>query len=464
MGTILTDVSNRIVIDPIRIQSIFNHVCTKKSTGPDSISALLLKACAEELTPAWCPIFQRSVDSHTVPALWKKSTIVPVAKKPCPADNNDFRPVALTSIVMKSFEKYMLSVLKAEVNLALDPYQFAYRQGRGTDDAINSITHFTVKHLECPKAYARILFIDFSSAFNTLQPHLLISKLRQMSVNPFLIKWYFSFLTNRSQQVRVNNILSECKSISTGAPQGCVSSPVLFTLYTNDCTNSHPGNLVFKFSDDTAILSLLHKDSSTSVYFSEIENFVQWCDAHHLTLNVNKTKELVLDPRLEGDHSPVVIHDSPIEQVSSYKYLGVHLDDTFSWSVHVESLCSRLQQRLYFLRRLRVYGVDKSIMFLFYQAVLESLVRYGMSSWYGNLTAKLKTKLARLVHTAMKVIGKSDYQTLQSIYQQTVFRQAQRIDPFHILHSEYDRVPHCKLNRFKNSFVPTSITFLNNAA
>ena len=161
MGTILTDVSSRIIIDPLRIQSIFKHVCTKKSTGLDGISALLLKACAEELTPAWCPIFQRSVDSHTVPALWKRSTIVPVAKKPCPADNNDFRPVALTLIVMKSFEKYMLSVLKAEVNLALDPYQFAYRQRRGTDDAINSITHFTVKHLERPKAYARILFIYF---------------------------------------------------------------------------------------------------------------------------------------------------------------------------------------------------------------------------------------------------------------------------------------------------------------
>ncbi len=188
MGTILTDASCRIVIDPHRIQSIFKHVCTKKSTGPDGISALLLKACAEELTPVWCPIFQRSVDSHTVPALWKKSTIVPVAKKRCPADNNDFRRVALTSIVMKSFEKYMLSMLKAEVNLALDPYQFAYRQGRGTDDAINSITHFTVEHLECPNAYAWILFIGFSSAFNTLQRHLLISKLRQMSVNPFLIK------------------------------------------------------------------------------------------------------------------------------------------------------------------------------------------------------------------------------------------------------------------------------------
>ena len=173
-------------------------------------------------------------------------------------------------------------MLKAKVNLTFDPYQFAYRQ--------NNITHFSVKHLECPKVYARILFIDFSSAFNALQPHLFISKLRQMSVNPFLTKWYFSFLTNRSQQVRINNTLSECKSISTGASQGCVNSPVLLTLYGNECTNSHPGNLVFKFSDDTSILSLLHKDSSSPAYFSQIGHFVQWCDAHHLTLNVQKLK------------------------------------------------------------------------------------------------------------------------------------------------------------------------------
>ena len=154
-----------------------------------------------------------------------------------------------------------------------------------------------------------------------------------------------------------------------------------------------------------------------------------------------------------------IIHDSPIEQISSYKYLGVHLDDTSSWHVHVDILCSRLHQRLYFLRRLRVYRMNKSFMVLFYQAVLESLIRYGMSSWYGNLTAKLKTKLARLVHTAMKVIGKSSYQTLQSINQQSV-AQARRVvnDPSHILHSEYDllpsgrryRVPYCILNCFKN--------------
>lgn len=201
---------------------------------------------------------------------------------------------------------------------------------------------------------------------------------------------------------------------------------------------------------------------------------MQWCDANHLILNVSKTKEMILDPRSVGDHSPVVIHDTHISQVSTYRYLGIHLDNTFSWKVHVESLCCRIQQRLYFLRRLRVFGVDQRIMFVFYQAVLESLVRYGISVWFGNLTVQLKNKLNRLIQTAMKVMGRKDYQSLQTLYDQSVLRQAQRIltDPSHILYAEYEllpsgrrfRVPHCKLNRFRKSFVPTSIKLLNDAA
>lgn len=108
--------------------------------------------------------------------------------------------MTLTSIVIKCFEKYMGSVLKAEVNSVLDPFQFVYRQVRGTYDTINSITYLTIKHLEDPKARAHLLFVYFSSAFNIFQPHLLIPKLKQMSVSLFIIKWYFSFLTIESSK------------------------------------------------------------------------------------------------------------------------------------------------------------------------------------------------------------------------------------------------------------------------
>lgn len=154
-----TDDAERLYIDPKCVNNVFKQVNVNKATGPDGISAFLLKTCADELITAWAPIFQRSLDSHTVPAQWKSAIITPVPKKPCPQENNDFRTVALTSVVMKCLEKLTVSKVHEDVGPQLDPYQFAYTHQRGTDDAINSIVHLVTKHLENPKAYARLLLV-----------------------------------------------------------------------------------------------------------------------------------------------------------------------------------------------------------------------------------------------------------------------------------------------------------------
>ena len=99
-----------------------------------------------------------------------------------------------------------------------------------------------------------------------------------------------------------------------GAPQGCVSLPILYFLYTNNCTISST-NYIIKFSDDSAILSLLHANSDISMYTSEIESFVHWCDNNHLKLNVSKTQEMIFDAKcIVADHLPVVIHGEEIAQ------------------------------------------------------------------------------------------------------------------------------------------------------
>ncbi len=89
---------------------------------------------------------------------------------------------------------------------------------------------------------------------------------------------------------------------------------------------------------------------------------------------------MFFDPRSVGDRSPVIINGKSIEQVTSHKYLCVYMDNLLCWSSHVNSLCSRFQQRLYFLRRLNVFGVNQRILFLFYQSVFESLIRYGITA------------------------------------------------------------------------------------
>ncbi len=129
---------------------------------------------------------------YSLPELSKKK-IVPIPKKP-----------ALTSCIMKIFQKYMVFILKTNVN-TVDPLQFAYSQGCSTEDAVNTVTYFI--NLENAKAYTRLLFVDFRFAFNTIKPHLLIQKLKALNVNHFLIRWYLSFLIHRTQQVRVNHTL-----------------------------------------------------------------------------------------------------------------------------------------------------------------------------------------------------------------------------------------------------------------
>jgi hypothetical protein len=123
--------------------------------------------------------------------------------------------------------------------------------------------------METAGNYTRILFIDFSSAFNTIQRHVMIDKLQKLEVPAALVHWVFNFLSNRPQCVRVGDIKSPVLVSNTGAPQGCVLSSFLYTLYTNDCHNVDSSTQFVRFSDDIAMLALLNDFASyQSSFFS----------------------------------------------------------------------------------------------------------------------------------------------------------------------------------------------------
>ena len=105
---------------------------------------------------------------------------------------------------MKCFEKLVKESLIEETKEHQDPLQFAYRSKRCVDDALTYLLHTIIKHLEQTKSYVRVMFVDFSSAFNTIVPQLLIEKLHYvMKVNPYLSMWIGDFMTNRLQRVRL---------------------------------------------------------------------------------------------------------------------------------------------------------------------------------------------------------------------------------------------------------------------
>ncbi len=190
---------------------------------------------------------------------------------------------------------------------SLDPLQFAYRSNRSTDDAIAFTLHTALTHLENKNTYVRMLFVDYSSAFNTIVPATLVAKLQTLGLNRSLCSWILDFLTGRSQVVRMGNNTSSPLILNTGAPQGCVLSPLLYSLYTHDCTATHSSNVIVKFADDTMVIGLI-TDNDETAYREEVSTLTKWCQENHLSLNIDKTKELVVDYRRQSrEHTPITI-------------------------------------------------------------------------------------------------------------------------------------------------------------
>ncbi|KAI3351364.1 hypothetical protein L3Q82_005917 [Scortum barcoo] len=173
-------------------------------------------------------------------------------------------------------ERLLLQHLRPQTHHALDPLlQFALPGEDGSGgDAIIFLLHQSLSHLDRGSGTVRITFLDFSSAFNTIQPLLLRDKLTEMGVGSHLVAWITDYLTGR-------------------APQGPVLSPVLFTLYTSDFQYKSELCHVQKFADDTAIVGCI-RSGQEDEYRELIKDFVTWCDSNHLLLNTTKTREMVV--------------------------------------------------------------------------------------------------------------------------------------------------------------------------
>ncbi|TWW56579.1 hypothetical protein D4764_08G0005660 [Takifugu flavidus] len=409
----------------------FARLNPRKAPGPDGVSPSTLRHCAEELTPVFTDIFNSSLESCQVPACLKTSTIVPVPKKPRITGLNDYRPVALTSVVMKSLERLILPHLKSITTPLLDPLQFAYRANRSVDDAVNLALHSILQHLDSPGTYARILFVDFSSAFNTIRPALLQDKLSQLCVPASLCRWITHFLTDRRH---------------------------------------HQSVKLIKFVDDTTLIGLISNGDETA-YRREVARLVSWCGHNNLQLNAQKTVEMIVDFRkVTAPLPPLALMDSPITIADSFRFLGTTITRDLKWEPTISSLIKKAQQRMFFLRQLRKLKLPPRMLAQFYTAIIESILTSSITVWFAGATARDRLRLQRVVRAAEKVIG-CRLPSIQDLYISRTRRCAGRItaDPSHPGHGLFSPLPsgrrlrsiRTKTSRYMNSFFPSAIRLLN---
>ncbi|KAK1789961.1 hypothetical protein P4O66_002282 [Electrophorus voltai] len=270
---------------------------------------------------------------------------------------------------------------------------------------------------------------------------------------------------DRPQSVRVGNCASSTLTLSTGAPQGCVLSPLLYSLYTYDCTATSNSTIIVKFADDTGVMGLI-SDNDERAYLEEIKHL-----ENNLLLNVSKTKELIVDcsKKQERHYQPVRISGTTVERVD-FRYLGVHISQDLSWSRHTNSLAKKARQHLYHLRRLRDFRLPSKVLRNFYTCTIESILTGNITVWFENSTKQDTQALQRVVRSA-ECITHTELPDLQTIYYKRCQTKARRIvkDPTHpnnrlfsLLRSgKRFRSLKTKTERLKRSFFPQTIGALN---
>ena len=247
-----------------------------KSAGPDGIYGRVLKEGHESISKALCLMFERSLRFCEIPDDWKVAFVVPIFKKGKRDELGNYRPVSLTSLVVKILEK----ILKIHIQKFLDDHniildsQHGFRKGRSCQTNLLEFLEYVTENIDNGELID-IVYLDFSKAFDKVPHARLLYKLEKYGICGPVLEWVREWLSNRKQRVILNGHKSEWREVKSGVPQGSVLGPLLFLLYINDLEVGL-GCKVSKFADDTKIAAVVTENEGCFSLQKYIDKLIAW--------------------------------------------------------------------------------------------------------------------------------------------------------------------------------------------
>ena len=374
--------------DQAEILTLISSLEKQKACGYDHISNKILKSTSYVIAPFLAKLFNECMQQGIFPDAYKIAKVIPLFKGGDKEDMNCYRPISLLPALGKLFEK----VISKRVTNYLDhfnllsPQQFGFRAKFSTEHAILDIHEKLLKNLDSGLTSCAI-FLDLAKAFDSVSHDILIKKLEKYGIRGNVLKLFQSYLDSRTQFVQINNHASNPMNIEFGVPQGSILGPLLFLLYINDLPNA-TNFFIRLFADDT-FLCAQNKDVKmleTTVNI-ELDKVFCWLVSNKLTLNISKSKFMMVSKKRKIQDFSVKIKDENLEKCNSYKYLGVFIDKDLTWKPHVEYISNKISKACGALSKLRhCIGIDtlKTI----YYALVNSYLRYGLIAW-GNASPSI---------------------------------------------------------------------------
>ena len=397
------------LINVTELKKIVNDMKNKKSSV-DGINMKILKMSIEAIGDRFLEVINSSLESGKFPEAWKISTIIPIEKKANTINGEEHRPLNM----VPSYEKLLETVVNeqlidyCESHKLLSKHQAGFRRNNSCECALQTILYDWKRAIN-NKLIIGVVYLDFQRAFETIDRDLLVLKLENLGIKDAPLKWFKSYLSDRSQVTKYDGMISKSRSTKHGVPQGTVLGPSLFVIYINDIVQHKHKCDIQLFADDTLLYCIGENvDKILLTLNEEINLLEEWLSENSLKINTSKTKYMIIKNKYNvistQSNIDVCIYGNKIELVNEYKYLGVIIDDQLSFSKHAGYVTSKIAKKINLLGRISNVTTQWTRTVI-YKSIISPHLNYCSSILFLLNNSELD-KLQKKQNQAMRIILK----------------------------------------------------------
>lgn len=320
----------------------------------------------------------------------------------------NYRPISVLPSINKIFETIFNGQLVGFLKYTnfLSQFHYGFRKGSNTSVATVELLNFINHHLD-HKRFSVVsgLLIDLKKAFDTVQHPQLLHLCHIAGIRGLPYSLLESYLSDRSQVVCVNGVLSSSLKYSIGVPQGSVLGPTLFLLFINDIETLPLNGKINLYADDSALFYVGKSDSETAIQMNEdLVLLSEYFRSKKLTMNEKKTKLMHVHAHSKNLENTIAVHVNrkTVETVDNIVYLGLHLDSHLTWEAHTRELCKQMRPMVGILYKLSRTLPQKQLLNMYY-AFIHSHITYLIGTW-GHAAACHLKPLQALQNRALKIV------------------------------------------------------------
>ena len=317
------------------------------AAGPDGVPAILLKNCRLVISRPLALLWGKSLQDGKIPAICKTANIVPIHKGKSRAVPANYRPVALTSQLIKIFEKVVRRKIVSHLDRhnSFNTSQHGFRAGRSCVSQLLSHFDHVTALLEQGKS-VDVIYLDFAKAFDKVDIGVTLRKLHSLGIRGNVGRWLTAFLTNREQAVVINNSRSQAQPMISGVPQGSVLGPLLFLILIGDIDQEVANSFLSSFADDTRVGRGIESEGDARLLQADLEAVYRWADTNNMMFNSDKFEVLRYKAKNQNvDFSYTSNGGESIAEKNSLTDLGVTMSCDATFREHIQAICSKVKKK-----------------------------------------------------------------------------------------------------------------------